>query len=98
MAHKVTKQPWERFPVSVDFSSEMGAGETITAGLSSYEVDSATVDNPIVDENSMTVVDGTKLQVIVYGGVSGMGYKVNMRAYINEDKKLEDDFFIFVKG
>ena len=97
MAHKVNKQPWERFPVSIDFSADMETGEVVVAGSSEYEVEAATVDDPIVVEDSVTVVDDTKLQVTIYGGVSGTKYKVNMRAYVNADKKLEDDFYIVVK-
>jgi len=97
MAHKVTKQPWERFPVSIDFSSEMETGDVVVAGLSEYEVELATVDDPIVVEDSMVVVDDTKLQVTIYGGVSGSRYKINMRAHVNADKKLEDDFYVVVR-
>jgi len=95
--HTITKQPWETFPVAIDFSGDMIAGEVISLANSEVEVDAVTVENPMVVAGSLTVVDGTKLQVTIYGGVPFVTYKVNFRAYINTDKKLEDDLNIIIE-
>ena len=93
----VMKQAWEEFPIGIDFASEMAEGETVSAGLSVAVVDGATVDIPIVKPNSIVVVDDTILQVTIYGGAIGGRYNINMRAFINDNKKLEDDIILIVR-
>lgn len=97
MSHRVSKQPWEAFPIGIDFNTNMVDGESIVLGSSSVAVTGSSEADPIIDPVSLAVVDGTKLQVMaVSGGVAGQKYKVSLRAYISETKKLEDDIWIVV--
>lgn len=96
MSSQVAKQVWEEFPIAFDFKSEMVDGESINPGLSIVTATNATGENPIIKAGSLVVIDGTKLQVVVYGGVSGGRYLINLKAHISEDKKLEDEIILSV--
>lgn len=97
---KFTKQPWEIFPISIDFSQNMLTDETITSANSLVEVidyKQENITSDIIVENSILTVDDTKLQAVVYGGTNGSKYKITFRAYISDTKMLEEDITMIVK-
>ena len=50
----------------------------------------------VCNSDSIAVVEGDKLQIIVYGGDVWQKYNISFRAYINEDKQLEDDILLSI--
>lgn len=96
------KQQWERLPVSVDFSLNMNDGETINATESEViVVDTLTrqdVSSTMIMTDSVSVIDGTKLQAVIKAGESKHAYKASFRAYISDSKRLEQDIYFEVEG
>jgi len=93
-AIKLRKQPWEVIPVSVDFSENMEEDEIIEVGLSdvvAYNSSSEDVSDSLLKENSISVVDDKKLQISIQNGEDKNNYLISFRAYISDDKKLEED-------
>jgi len=102
MAQTITepKQPYEVFPILVDFAANMETGEIISSANSevvAYDSAGEDISTDILDGNSITVIEGTKLQIVVKNGISGGKYKISFRAYINDSKKLEEDVILKVK-
>ena len=102
MANAVTlqKQPWEKLPVYVDFSENMEDDESINVGLSSvvaYDSNDEDVSDTLLKDDSIAVVDTTKLQITVIAGTDGSKYVLSFRAYVSENKWLEEDVKLKVK-
>lgn len=96
---KPPKQPWEIFPIQMGFSANMEESETIDALKSSVTVIdvSSGVDVSLsLLSGNPSVVDRQKIMVTLKGGVKGKKYKVSFRAWISENKNLEEDLILDV--
>lgn len=97
---KDPKKTWEVFGVLMGFGQNMEDGETINEENSSVIVEEVYTRTNVTDDltnGSIYVQDGNMLGVVLKGGTSSKEYKVRFRAYVSEDKKLEEDLTFIVK-
>lgn len=64
---------------------------------SNYDMSNQDVSDDIFESDTLSVVDDTKLQIVIKNGVSGSKYKLSFRAYISDTKQLEEDVIFKVK-
>lgn len=82
------------------FGQNMEDGETINEENSSVIVEEVYTKTDVTTDlmsGSIYTQDGNMLGVVLKGGSSSKEYKVRFRAYISEDKKLEEDLTFVVK-
>ena len=82
------------------FGQNMEDGETINEENSSVIVEEVYTKTDVTTDlmsGSIYTQDGNMLGVVLKGGSSSKEYKVRIRAYISEDKKLEEDLTFVVK-
>jgi hypothetical protein len=95
------KQPWEVLPITMDFSSNMNDGESIVLLSSEIAVYNQTTGTDVTAsmlvDGSLEVIDNTKMQVSIQGGEVDNVYCLSFRAYISDNKKLEEDIKFRVK-
>lgn len=94
------KQPYEKYPIAVNFSNNMTEEESIILANSivvAYDMSNQDVSDDILESDTLSVVDDTKLQIVIKNGVSGSKYKLSFRAYISDTKQLEEDVIFKVK-
>jgi hypothetical protein len=94
---KFYKQPYEEFPISVDFSENMVSDETILSHAISA-VDNASADAS-ADVLSTDSNDGAFIaSVQVVAGVESLSpYKITFRVVTSEGNKWEKDILMRVK-
>lgn len=95
-----TKQPWEVFAIGMEFKNNMDEGELIEPLKSIVVIyEYATNEDVTADliEGSEFVSSDTILLAVLKGGVSDTKYKASFRAYISDNKKLEEDLIFTVR-
>lgn len=96
----ITKQPNERYTVSLDYSSKLPEGATIDhAGVSAWDL---TNDMDASSELLSTTIgtvseDGLYVGVALKGGIDGREYKVTVLATLSDGEVLEDDVTVYVR-
>ena len=94
------KQPWEVFAIGIEFKNNMIDGEVINPLNSEVKIyDFASNEDLTTNmvEGNEFVSENTILLAVIKGGVSGTKYKASFRAYISDNKKLEEDLIFRVK-
>ena len=93
------KNEWEVLPISMDFYKNMNEGENINLDLSQAKIyhNSADVSGDMIKPATFKKNSETQLEVAIMGGVAGNKYTLSFRAYISENKQLEEDVLIRVK-
>jgi endo-beta-N-acetylglucosaminidase D len=85
----------------MDFSSNMNDGESIVLLSSEIAVYNQTTESDVTDvmvvSNSLEIIDNTKMKVSIQGGDIDNVYCLSFRAYISDNKKLEEDIKFRVK-
>lgn len=97
--NKFTKQPYEEFAISTDFSSNMLAGETIT-GQTVTVVDKTmtNVSSTITNQTSVSNDGNSKVIVLVRAGTKADSpYKITFRCVTSLGHKWEHDIQMTVK-
>ena len=94
----ITKQPSEKFYVSVDFSAVLASGETLDAmasGVTAYDSSGTDVTSTIIDASALTASSGI-LQTRIMGGTNASDYKVTFVAHTSSGNIFEMDVTLFV--
>ena len=74
------KYPSEKFEISMDFSSLLGASETISAAtVTAYDKDGQDVSATLLDAATKTI-DGGSIKIHVRNGTAGERYKIVFQA------------------
>ncbi len=74
------KYPNEKFEIEMDFSSLLGASETIsTATVTAYDKDGTDVSATLLDGATKTI-DGGSIKIQVQAGTAGERYKIVFQA------------------
>jgi hypothetical protein len=97
---RTPKQPWEFWPVTMDFSHNMSESETLIKVSSSVSAINNLTGDDVSDDvlsSDFSIVDQFKIRVILQGGLDGGEYRVSFKGFINDEKKLEEDLIFFVK-
>lgn len=97
--NKFTKQPYEEFSISTDFSNNMLDGETIT-GQTVTVVDNTMVDvsSTITNQTSVSNNGTSEVIVLVRGGTKAASpYKITFRCTTSLGHKWEHDIQMTVK-
>lgn len=98
----VHKQPWEVYPIAVDFSATpLDDGETLSlAGCAVVAHDKwsgADVSSDVVDASTIAVVDSTALQITLKA-TSGRGdYVLSFRATTSAGRLFEENLGLQVR-
>lgn len=93
--NKITKAPYEQFPIYFNFSSELIGGETI----SSYTITCINTNN--LSNTASTIVDsseisGVKVKVVVKNGSIEEQHKVTVKIGTNLGNTYEKDVLLLV--
>jgi hypothetical protein len=92
--HSFTKQPRERYPITVDFTNVLNENEEITSSeVVVYDDESATPTGLIED----TLETTTTIITYVKSGTSGKSYKITFRAITNQSNTYEEEVFMIVE-
>lgn len=93
--NEFTKQPSEKYPVSIDFSNSLGSGETI----SSIEVSAVNLSTN--EDATSSIVDSSTnnddtVGITVKGGVNKTVYKITTKVTSSLTNIYEEDLFMNV--
>lgn len=94
----ITKQPSEKFYVSVDFSAILDIGETIDAIASTVTAADSSgndVTSTFIDASALTASSGI-LQSRIMDGNNNTNYKVTFTAHTSLGNIFERDVTVFV--
>ena len=90
----IGKQPYEVFPISLDFSDSMSSGETISSfTVFAYDSASTDVTSTIISASSNT---DQVVTVTLQGGTSGSSYKIEVKIVTTSAKNLEEEITLNV--
>lgn len=89
------KAPYEEFPVFVNFSADLGLGETI----SSYTISCINVSNNINTASSIIAssqISGAKVECYIKAGVLSETHKITIKAQTSAENHYEKEIFLFI--
>ena len=91
------KYPNEKFEISMDFSSLLGGGETIsTATVVAYDKDGTDVSTTLLDAATKTI-DGSSVKIHVQSGTTDERYKVVFNIVTSVPQTFEEKSLCEVK-
>jgi hypothetical protein len=91
---RLCKQSIERRKFSMDFAALLSSGETISgiASVTSEKIDGGATDLIITNSS----VNGTKVEMFIEGGTSGMTYRIEVTITTNGSQILQGDGILYV--
>lgn len=92
------KQPYEEWPIAVDFSPRLPAGTTIATMVVSakLEADNSNQGETVLDASNATI-NGNIVIVGVKGGVNLADYIISFRGTLSPSGKVETDLRMRVR-
>jgi hypothetical protein len=88
-----TKQPYEKYPVSMDFTNILGTDSIVSCDVIAMD-NTKDVTSNVIDGTS---IDGKKVIVIVKEGTSDTKYDISFRIETSSGCRFEEDVFMMVK-
>lgn len=86
-----TKQPGEKISVSIDYSSALDDGDSVS------RVESCTVEPGLELDASPVLVDADRVRIWVDGGTDGIRYKITTVVTTAGGERFEDELFCKVR-
>ena len=95
MSHSFTKQPSERFTVSLDFSRRLGSSETISEKTVTATSSGTDYTSTVIDSST---INGDAVEVKVKAGSDGISYKITVVITTSSDNVFEDEITMTVSN
>lgn len=92
----VTKQSYEEFNVTVDFSNVLSTGETLSAATVTVTLQGSTTDYTS-DMAGTPSIDGNTVVCLIKGGTNTYKYNASYRVETDASQKFEADVVIKVQ-
>ena len=91
---RLCKQPIEKRKFAMEFSALLASGETITGitSVASEEINGGASDLTITG----AAVNGTKVEMFIEGGTSGITYRIEVTITTNGSQILQGDGILYV--
>lgn len=91
----ITKQSWDEWNTSVDFSDALSESETIVSATVTVTPKGATTDLTATMAGTPSISDGVVI-CLIKGGTTGNTYNVSYRAVTSGSQKFEADLALKV--
>jgi hypothetical protein len=88
------KQPYEQYPVAVEFSGKLPTGTTISSMDVAVTLNGVDVTSTVIDESYL---DSTRAVIVVKGGEDKKDYKFTIQILLSDGSKLEEDLIMGVR-
>lgn len=86
---KFVKQPAERESYSIEYSEDLVNEDAIAEAVVSVSPAGLTVVS--------SLITGTRIKVLLEGGLTGVKYKVTVTATTDDGRVLQDEFLVTIK-
>ena len=93
----INKKPYEKFPVSADFSTDLSVNETITAKVVAC-VNTATGVDSSSEIIASSAIATPKITLVIKAGVAGDKHKVTAKATTTLGNVYEKDFIVNIEN
>lgn len=94
------KKTWEVFGVFMGFGNNMDDGESIDVSQSAVTIEKKNTGEDVTSDlisGEIFAPDSTSLGAVLTGGTSGTKYTARFKAYISDNKKLEESLIFVVR-
>lgn len=93
-----TKQPYEEFVISADFTANFEAGTIISSEVvTAYDKGGRDVSDEVIDQASVSNVDGVVKMMVRSGQVELSPYKITVRTIDSVNNRWELDISMVIQ-